>query len=366
VAAAVPIVSLELLGFALTKSAPDLFDQRHQVLTTLQPEEFEQFKRAVASDTLGWDNPAGETRRQRNCVGEEIAYTYSADRMRVHGTLASDAVVVVAGDSYTHGEEVVDGASYPAALERILGVPVANLGVPGYGPEQALIKLEGLIDRLPRARIAVLSIMYENSRRMVNSYRPVYYRDTGIRFGLKPYLRDGQFHGLVGSDPLRDFASLLAAADEAFDRDYWRRPRARFPYALSALRAIAAPAFWVPVLDRQLIRLDVPQHRIFYSLPGIQENLRALYDRFADFAQRRNIHPVVVFIPPYQQDHVSGLIGIAAASAEQRARITFVNVGDNVDWSRFFRGCHPSADGYGMIAAAVAPAVRPLLSNVRP
>ncbi len=73
--------------------------------------------------------------------------------------------------------------------------------VAGYGPEQALLKLEGLIDRFPKARVAVLSIMYENSRRMVNSYRPVYYRFTGISLGLKPFLRDGTLHGLIGGAP---------------------------------------------------------------------------------------------------------------------------------------------------------------------
>ena len=364
--ATVPLAGMELLGFALTKALPDLFDQRQQILETLRPEQFEQFKQSVASDKLGWDNPAGETRVVRNCVGEENTQTYSADRIRLHGSQASDAIVIVAGDSYTHGDEVADDATYPASLERILAVPVANLGVGGYGPEQGLLKLEGLIDRFPKARVAVLSIMYENSRRMVNSYRPVYYRDTGVRFGLKPFLRDGKFHGLIGGDPFRDFPSLLKAADAAFDSDFWRRPRPQFPYALSALRAMASPAFWVPELDQILIRLGVPQHQVFYSLPGIRADLRVLYDRFAAFARSRNIRPVVAFIPPYENDRISGLLGIAAATDRQRAEITFINVvGHDFDWSRFFRGCHPSADGYAMIAADVARAVRPLLTGGR-
>ena len=361
--AATPLVCLELLGFALTKVAADLFDQRQPFLLSLQADDLERFKQSVASNTLGWDNPAGETRRIRNCVGEEITFTYSADRIRLHGSPPADAVVLVVGDSYAHGDEVADDATYPAALERLLAVPVANLGVGGYGPEQALLKLEGLIDRFPKARVAVLSIMYENTRRMVNSYRPVYYRDTGVRFGFKPFMRDGVLHGLVGGDPFRDLPTLLKAADDAFDEDFWARPRPQFPFAVSAIRAIAAPAFWVPALDRELIHLDSPQHRVFYSLPAIKENLRALYDRFASFAERRNLHPVVAFIPPYQQDHSSGLIGIAAATDEQRRRISFVNVGDDFDWSRFFRGCHPSADGYAMIAAGVARIVRPLAAS---
>jgi hypothetical protein len=126
-----------------------------------------------------------------------------------------------------------------------------------------------------------------------------------------------------------------------------------------------APAFWVPSLDQLLIGLGIPQHRVFYSLPGIRADLRALYERFAAFTQARNIRPVVVFIPPYEQDRVSGLLGIAAATEAQRAQITFANVGSGFDWTRFFRGCHPSADGYAMIAADVADALRPLLTGGR-
>ena len=82
-----------------------------------------------------------------------------------------------------HGDEVADSESFPASLEGILQVPVANFGVGGYGPEQAVLKLEGLIDRFPRARVVVLAIMYENVRRMVNSYRPVYYGDPASNLG---------------------------------------------------------------------------------------------------------------------------------------------------------------------------------------
>jgi hypothetical protein len=44
----------------------------------------------------------------------------------------------------------------------------------------------------------VLAIMYDDVGRMVNSYRLVYYPDTGITYGLKPYVLDREFHGLIG------------------------------------------------------------------------------------------------------------------------------------------------------------------------
>ena len=125
------------------------------------------------SDALGWDNPVSAVLRARNCAGEEVVATYDADRIRLHGAgRPRDAVVLVAGDSYTHGNAVADDASYPAALERILGVPTANLGVSGYGPDQALLRLESAIARFPHAKVAILSILYDDTARMLNRFRP--------------------------------------------------------------------------------------------------------------------------------------------------------------------------------------------------
>src|SRR5262249_38967905 len=147
------LAGCELLSLVFTKLRPDLFDWREPILSRLRAEDFERFKRQFASETLGWDNPADQTLLHPNCVGVEITYTYDQNRLRVHrATSARDAVVLVAGDSYTHGDEVGDTESFPASLERILQAPVANLGVAGYGPAQAVLNLEARLDRFPRAR----------------------------------------------------------------------------------------------------------------------------------------------------------------------------------------------------------------------
>lgn len=52
------------------------------------------------------------------------------------------APIVVFGDSFAMGWGVDDGDTLAAVLERQLGVPVHNLGVAGYGPQQALDVLE--------------------------------------------------------------------------------------------------------------------------------------------------------------------------------------------------------------------------------
>ncbi len=225
-----PLASAELGSFVLAKLRPDLFDYRDEVLAKLTPRALERFNATIASNVLGWDNPEGVSRLP-NCLGAQVTYSYDEARVRLSGRRSSrDAVVLVAGDSFTQGADVSDEDTYPAALERALDVGVANLGVGGYGPDQALLKLELLIGRFPRARIAVLSILYEDTARMVNSFRPVLFRDTGVLFGFKPFLREGVIQGLIGGDPFRDIGTMKAAANMAFDTDFWRRPRARFPY----------------------------------------------------------------------------------------------------------------------------------------
>jgi len=371
---AIPLATFELFSFTLTKLYPELFDRREAFLSRLRPEDFERFKQQsanwAASDTLGWDNPAGQSRRRPNCSGVVMTYTYDQDGLRVHSTApARDAVVLVAGDSFTHGDDVANGESYPASLERILQVPVANLGVGGYGPEQALLKLEGMIDRFPRARVVVLTIMYEDVGRMVNSYRPVYFAGTGLTFGFKPYVLDGEFHGLIADDPFHDFPSMLGAANAAFDTDFWRRARVRFPYSAALVEALLLPSFWLPVLDNFGRLIGRAEYEALYRLPSVRRSLRAVYDRFARMAQSRNLHAVIAFVPKDRRDQTSGGVAITAATRLQRAQITFINAGRDFDWSQFRasgRSCHPLPGGYRMIAADVARDVAPLLAITVP
>jgi hypothetical protein len=352
---------VELGCLALVRARPDLFDHRDAALARLQAEPFERFKSLYASRTLGWDHPAAQVVKLRSCTGAELPNTYGPARDRLHGN-STDAVVVVAGDSYTEGGDVGDADTYPAALERILGVATANLGVGGYDPVQALLKLEAGIAHFPKARVAVLSILDDDVHRMMNSYRPVLFANTGLHFGLKPYFADSAFNGLVGDDPFRDLAAMRRAATVAFDMDYWRRAQGRFPYTLAVAEMLRLPSFWIPQLVAARAYLGYRQFETVYRIPSVQAGLRAIYGRFADFARARGLIPVVAFIPIDPNDAVSGLVAIAAASAEQRAAITFVNVVLSTP-DRYYTvpGCHPQAEGYRMIAESVAQALRPLL-----
>ena|SRR5260221_6431302 len=125
---------------------------------------------------------------------------------------------------------------------------------------------------------------------------------------------------------------MLAAAGHAFDTDFWRRARARFPYSAAVVQALLLPSFYVPAMDNLGRLIGRPDYDGIYRLPSVRESLRAVYDRFGYMAQARNIHAVIAFVPRDGRDQTSGLAAIAAATESQRAHISFINVGRDFEW----------------------------------
>jgi hypothetical protein len=72
--------------------------------------------------------------------------------------------ILATGDSYTFGEEMNDDETWPAQLERELGVPVLNGGVSAYGFDQTVLRTELLLAGR-RVRGAVVSIIFDDLRR---------------------------------------------------------------------------------------------------------------------------------------------------------------------------------------------------------
>ena len=104
----------------------------------------------------------------------------AADRLRL----------VTVGDSFTFGDEIADDRTFQAQLEqRNPALEVLNLGVSGYGTDQALLRY-GRLGADSGARVALIGIMLENIGRNVNRYRPLWTPRTGFaatkpRFKLK-------------------------------------------------------------------------------------------------------------------------------------------------------------------------------------
>src|SRR5687768_6971862 len=98
----------EGIAFLSTWIVPNLYDHRDAVFAEFTLEDLESFRSRAASLTLGWDNVPGR-RETRNCLNKTQVETVSSDRVRVHGSSAAgDIRVLVAGDSYTFGDEAED------------------------------------------------------------------------------------------------------------------------------------------------------------------------------------------------------------------------------------------------------------------
>jgi hypothetical protein len=73
------------------------------------------------------------------------------------------AVLVVGGSVTLGGGNLSDEQPWPAALERIVGQPVDNAAVPGFGLDQSVLRAEALIPIL-RPRMLLVSVSDESVR----------------------------------------------------------------------------------------------------------------------------------------------------------------------------------------------------------
>jgi hypothetical protein len=127
----------------------------------------------------------------------------------------TDCVGVLAvGDSFTFGDQVSDGDTWPAQLEQRLQVPVWNAGVFGYSFAQAVLRAELLLPRLPVGAL-VVSFIADDLRRCELSQRGPCRRAAGPA-GVAALLRRPHDAGwqCLG----RHEVGCLAATDRASPR----------------------------------------------------------------------------------------------------------------------------------------------------
>ncbi len=91
--------------------------------------------------------------------------------------------ILVVGDSFTFGEEVGDVETWPADLQRLLGQPVLNGGVSGYGFDQIVLRTEALAPLYKPKAIVAAFIAYDirrtEMRRMWSADKPYFDLENG-------------------------------------------------------------------------------------------------------------------------------------------------------------------------------------------
>ena len=114
--------------------------------------------------------------------------TIGDEGLRFTGFAVPQAPILAVGDSFTFGDEVSDGETWPAQLEHITGKPVLNGGVSGYGFDQTVLRAEQLARKYKPAAIVVSFIADDirrtEMRRLWSADKP-YFERAGDRLELR-------------------------------------------------------------------------------------------------------------------------------------------------------------------------------------
>ncbi|HEY7550134.1 MAG TPA: hypothetical protein VH913_11535 [Hyphomicrobiaceae bacterium] len=179
--------------------------------------------RGMFHPVLGWVLRDDDEREGYNTLDLGIRRNFDEKGIRTGGILA-------VGDAFTDGgPEVDDGETWPAHLERRIGVPVINAGVAGYAADQIALRAEQL---LPLARPRTLLVELTE--------------DAVARAGLSSFGRSKPYFTLDG-DGLAYHAPVNTAADE--DSVFGWRAAARSVLGHSAVLDVVlsrlAPIYWL-------------------------------------------------------------------------------------------------------------------------
>ena len=179
------------------------------------------------SPTLGWNiKPNGSLGLyQANSSGfrssKEYALTPPPGVLRVS----------TFGDSFTHGDDVKNEDTWQAKMEQFgLNLEVLNFGVGAFGLDQAYLRY---LEDGPRyhPHIVLMGFMTENIFRIVNTYRPFYFTQTGTPL-TKPRFIIREDNLVLIPNPMQsiqDYEKLLLHPKDVFSEmgihDFYYRRR---------------------------------------------------------------------------------------------------------------------------------------------
>lgn len=127
----------------------------------------------VHSDLLGYAPKPGF----RGSGSDGWKVTIDADGLRASGDPSLPDIgstILAVGNSYTFGEEVSDGDTWPSQLEHISGRRVLNGGVSGYGFDQTVLRAEQLANH-HHPMMIIVGFIADDIRR--TEMRRVWWRD---------------------------------------------------------------------------------------------------------------------------------------------------------------------------------------------
>jgi hypothetical protein len=258
------------VAFSLAEIALRVY-QRDFAFTNYLGQEKSLFKSAYPTQfdrELGWIPEKGK--HDENAWGTTVRILKDGIRSngdRRPGGREGRAPILAVGDSFTFGDQVSDGETWPAALERRLGRTVLNGGVFGYGLDQTFMRLMRLAE-IYKPGIVVFSLFPDDIKRCELSQR------MGVQ---KPY-----FSVISNNLELRNTPvprpRLLATG--------WLRDALAHSLLVHTVMMRVSPAYWIKGPDWQSTKAHAN---------GLQV-ARLLLQRLDEVAARHNIDEVYVLV----------------------------------------------------------------------
>jgi hypothetical protein len=298
------LLAVELACFASYRACCHLFPSVvaeagvDSFFTQLKPACFDLIA-AHYDPVLGWDLQPSLQREETNSAGRPYTVRTNADRSRVDRIHTEKPRILVYGDSFAQGIEVNDDETWASLLETELHQDVRNFGVHGYSPLQAVLRYQRHVEGGLAPALAILTVYEENADRLVNANRFFIGRMMHpLSFSpcLEPTRGTVRFHGNVLHTNFNDSFDrrhLRNAVRRSAEIDFWAsfKLQAGFPYSFGLARCVAHHVRYGRAAR---------EFKLWQTREGAMA-MDDVLDRYLEVSQRRNITPVVLFIPDVQK-----------------------------------------------------------------
>ena len=258
---------------------------------------------ARVNPSLGWPSPQSMHPQPDGPAGEKAMASNS-------GHSSQEIPISAYGDSFTAGFGVKPEYTWSNVLGKMLGCPIENYGVPGYGTDQAYLRFHD--NTQDDAKIVLFGYLSENIQRNVNQLRnflaPINQCQTKPRFVLD---EKGQLD-LVPVPQLteKNYQEFIKNPERFLTNDYFApggpsgAQKLEFPYTWSIIKAYKF------FYDRYV--KDYKSYLQFYKPDHPSRAFpltMAILKQFLQESKNRGKHPILLIFPTnedfryYYQNH---------------------------------------------------------------
>ena len=252
--------------------------------------------------TIEWSATLGWTPR-RGATSGDGRYAYDDRGIRISGQHSGlDEVetglrVALFGDSFMHSSDVnfeltLGRLLELELLERGAACEILNLGVPGYGMDQALLRYEEMGSDL-EADVVVFGLQFENSSRNMNLCRALLTRGSGIPY-TKPRYTIGQSGLELRNYPTPSPDELLGIYDRI---EAWDQLSYETYYHADDYRETALHGSYLLTVALHALRPRERPGLVFEPGSERVELIMAILGRFRELADARGHRLIVLHLP---------------------------------------------------------------------